>query len=291
VPKEPGDVFSDDVFPAVIDGLRRGLRATGRDLAIFLQEPNDDNLRSLGRIAARGLFDGLIISETSEDDPRIDYLLKQQKPFVAFGRSRLQQKFAWVDPDFEAATTQAVTRLCGDGHRHIVLLLTNSPRYCSVLTERAFVAAMAAFGLPRLPDSVLRLAPGEVGGAAVDAVLDHDRQPTAIVVNDALLAAGLYRRLSDRGLAPGTDISIVGVLPDSRAQLLLPKLAAFQTDWNAAGEKLAVAMDTELARAVSASPLGTGGQGPARTGPKLSRSIIPVIFEPGGSLKPVRPRQ
>src|SRR5579863_4577317 len=87
VPTGLDSVVINAVFLSVLDGLRRKLSERRLDLAIFLHEPEEELFGSLRRLTERGLVDGVIIANTQHIDPRIDYLIEEQKPFVAFGRS------------------------------------------------------------------------------------------------------------------------------------------------------------------------------------------------------------
>ena len=54
----------------------------------FSRGRRDDRLEPLRRVTERGLVDALIIADTLGRDPRVEYLTKLDKPFVAFGRTR-----------------------------------------------------------------------------------------------------------------------------------------------------------------------------------------------------------
>src|ERR1700721_480121 len=109
--KKSDGVVINAVFLSVLDGLRRKLSERRLDLAIFLHGPDEELFGSLRRLTERGLVDGVIIADTQHIDPRIDYLIAEKKPFVAFGRSLSGGAHPWVDPDFEAAVEGAVGHL------------------------------------------------------------------------------------------------------------------------------------------------------------------------------------
>ena len=132
----------------VLDGLKRRLGEHGLDLAIFLESGGDDRLGPLRRLTERGLADALIIADTEGIDPRVDYLLKLAKPFVAFGRTRTSVHHAWVDPDFEAAVEGAIERLVTLGHRRIGLALPDLRRNYLDLVATGYRRAMRTRGLP-----------------------------------------------------------------------------------------------------------------------------------------------
>jgi len=248
IPGGAGDPLINMVFLYVLAGLRRRLSHEGLDLAIFLEDGGDDRLEALRRVTERGLVDAVIISDTLGRDPRVDYLTKLDKAFVAFGRTRSQVRHAWIDPDFEAAVEGAVDHLAQLGHRRIALTLPDlKPNYLDLI-ERSYRRAMRRLGLG---DEAweLRWPPGERGGlAAAEALLNADPRPTAVLISDAMHAVALYRRLGEAGMLPGRELSIVGILPEARAQSLIPALTSYETDWAGIGDRLGEAVILELAR-------------------------------------------
>jgi len=269
VPSGQENTLINRVFLSVLDGLKRTLGERGLDLAIFLEAGNDDRMAALRRVTQRGLADALIIADTEPVDPRVEYLAGLGKPFVAFGRTRDSARHAWVDADFEAAAEAAVERLAALGHKRIALALPRLRTNYLDLIETGYRRAMLARGLGLDKRWGLRHAPGERGGLeAADALIRAEPRPTAILVSDLTHAIVLYHRLGEAGLRPGRDISIVGLLPEARAQYLTPALAAYQTDWTEIGRRLADAVTAEIA-----------GERSARV-----QVATPVEFSPGESV-------
>jgi DNA-binding LacI/PurR family transcriptional regulator len=286
VPSGTDSTLINTVFLSVLDGLKRQLGEHGLDLAIFLESGSDDRLGPLRRLTERGLADALIIADTEGVDPRVDYLLKLAKPFVAFGRTQTSTRHAWVDPDFEAAVEGAIERLVKLGHRRIGLVLPDLCRNYLDLVATGYRSGMRTRGL-RVDDRWdVRRPTGERGGLnAADALLGANPRPTAVLVCESMHAVALCRRLNETGLRPGQDISILGLLPDAPAQYLIPTLATYQTNWTEIGKTLADAVTSEI--------VATAADREAEEGsvPKLSHMRVqykmPVEFSPGESVRRV----
>jgi DNA-binding LacI/PurR family transcriptional regulator len=283
VPSGADNTLINTVFLSVLDGLKRRLGEHGLDLAIFLESGSDDRLGPLRRLTERGLADALIIADTEGVDPRVDYLLKLAKPFVTFGRTRTSAHHAWVDPHFEAAVEGAIERLVTLGHRQIGLALPDLRRNYLDLVARGYRRGMRTRGL-RVDDRwYVRRPTGERGGLnAADALLGADPRPTAVLVCESMHAVALYRRLNEAGLRPGQDISILGLLPDARAQYLIPTLTTYQTNWTEIGKMLADAVTSEIA-ATAADREPEEGSAPKLL-PARVQYKMPVEFSPGGSV-------
>lgn len=289
VPTSSDYALINAVFLSVLDGLRRSLSERRFDLAIFLHGHDEEPFGTLRRLTERGLVDGLIISNTLQVDPRIDYLIEKRRPFVTFGRSLSGAGHAWVDPDFEGAAEGAVDHLASLGHRRIALLLPQRPTNFLTIIHDAFLKAMTRRGLPLAPGCLLRRLDGEKGGYdAGEALLALDPAPTAIVLTDAMQSLGLYRKLHEKGLRPGRDISVIGVLPESSSQVLSPTLTAFQTDWTAIGARLGDALIAEMAHGAGSRPNRQAGtQAAPRTGQPI-QVLMPTSLRPGESVQPPR---
>jgi DNA-binding LacI/PurR family transcriptional regulator len=284
IPGGAGDALINMVFLYVLAGLRRRLSHEGLDLAIFLEDGGDDRLKALRRVTERGLVDAVIISDTLGRDPRVDYLTKLDKAFVAFGRTRSQVRHAWIDPDFEAAVEGAVDHLAQLGHRRIALALPDlKPNYVDLI-ERSYRRAMQRLGLGDKAWE-LRWPPGERGGlAAAEALLNADPRPTAVLISDAMHAVALYRRLGEAGMLPGRELSIIGILPEARAQSLIPALTSYETDWAGIGDRLGEAVILELARA--AERRRAGDVALMQRAKRPMQLKVPVEFKPGDSVGP-----
>lgn len=278
VPSGRDDTLINTVFLSVLNGLKRRLGEHGLDLALFLEDGSEDRLGALRRVTERGIADALIIADTESANSRVDYLLKLRKPFVTFGRTRTPARHAWVDPDFDAGVAAAIGRLVALGHRRIGLVLPDGPMHYLGLVEAAYRRALAERGLPLDPRWDLRRAAGERGGLdAADALLSADPPPTAALVTDSMHAVALYRNLSERGLRPGRDLSILALLPEARAQYLIPTLTTCQTDWTAIGERLADAVQAELL--IAEGEGGADGPPPTRV-----QALAPVALTSGESV-------
>ena len=286
VPSGTDNTLINTVFLSVLDGLKRRLGEHGLDLAIFLESGGDDRLGPLRRLTERGVADALIIADTEGVDPRVDYLLKLAKPFVTFGRTRTSARHAWVDADFEAAVEGAIERLVTLGHRRIGLALPDLRRNYLDLVATGYRRGMRTRGL-RVDDRWhVRSPTGERGGLnAADALLEADPRPTAVLVCEYMHAVALYRRLNEAGLRPGQDISILGLLPDARAQYLFPTLTTYQTNWTEIGMTLADAVTSEIV-AAAADREPEGGSVPKLLHARVQYKM-PVEFSPGESVNRV----
>ena len=158
--------------------------------------------------------DGLILSATNLDDPRIRYLLDEGFPFVAFGRSNPTWDFPWIDVDGTAGVRQAVEHLLALGHRRIACLTWPAASLTGQHRLAGYRQAMAEAGLTVAPEWMVRVVENDYAGAyhAAQQLLAADEgcRPTAIVCVSDLIAVGVLNAAADAGLEVGRDLAVSG---------------------------------------------------------------------------------
>lgn len=234
--------LADTIFMTVLDGLRACLADRALDLVVLLG-PQENANAYLRRVVERRLADGFIISDTQRIDPRITYLLERSIPFVAFGRSQSAGSYPWIDLDIEGAAESAVGRLAEMGHRRIALATRDNEINYGYIFVEAFKRALRRRQIAVEPEMFLRGANSEEGGYHVgEALLDMPCRPTAIVLAEDAMAVGLYRRLTEAGVAPGRDLAIIGFQERPSGRFLSPKLTCFRTPLRDLGVRLGEAL-------------------------------------------------
>lgn len=270
--------LADTIFMKVLEGLRAFLDGRNLDLMVLLSGPGENAYAYLRRVAARRLADGLIIAETQRIDPRIDYLLEKEIPFVAFGRSESGSGYPWIDLDFEHVAEEAVGRLASLGHERIAVATAASEINYSYVFANAFREALLRRGLPFDPQLVIRVDNSDDGGYEFGSrVLAMRRPPTAVVLVNEFMAIGLYRRMKEEGLIPGRDLAIVGFQEEPNSRLLTPRVTCFRTALPALGARLGEAL---LATIPAHAPSESAG--------RIIQELWPMEFVPGESDGPPR---
>jgi DNA-binding LacI/PurR family transcriptional regulator len=235
--------LADTIFMAVLEGLRAFLDSRNLDLMVLLSGPEEHAYAYLRRIGARRLADGLIIAETQRIDPRIDYLIEKDIPFVAFGRSESGSGYPWVDLDFGQVAADAVAHLASLGHERIAIASAAGGINYSHVVAEAFCDALQRGGLPVDRDLVLLVENSDDGGYELgNRIFAMRRPPTAVLVVNEFMAIGLYRSMQERGLVPGRDLAIVGFQEEPNSRLLTPRVTCFRTALPALGARLGEAL-------------------------------------------------
>lgn len=273
LPASGKKALADTIFMEVLEGLRAFLDSRNLDLMVLLSGPDENAYAYLRRVAARRLADGLIIAETQRIDPRIDYLLEKEIPFVAFGRSQSGSGYPWIDLDFEHVAEAAVARLASLGHQRIAVATTANEVNYSHVFANAFREALLRRGLPFDPRLVIRVENSDDGGYEFgNRILALSRRPTAAMLVNEFMAIGLYRSLKEHGLAPGRDLAIIGFQQEPNSRLLTPRITCFRTALPALGARLGEALLATIPAHARSESAG-----------KIIQELWPMEFLPGES--------
>ena len=207
-PLTPNDL-GDPHLLNVVAGMTRALDRAGMDLLIASAFAADE-LRTYTRMIRGRRVDGLVVARTQVHDARLEYLMQEQFPFVAYGRSRLSRPYTWFDFDNTAGGRLAVDRLISLGHRRIALIGASRRFSFALQRYEGFVAGMDAAGVGVEPDLLLETSLDRRGGyQATRQLLTRSPRPSAIVVDNHLAGVGVIRALLDKRIAIGSEISVV----------------------------------------------------------------------------------
>lgn len=216
------------------------LEKAGYHLLSFVIEQRTDTAiyRDLYR---RGQVSGFVLSNTTDNDPRIAYLIDKKIPFASFGRSNEDWRFPWVDVDGVSGMEQVVAHLAERGHRRIGLITWPEGSKAGSHRETGYLNGLAAIGIAPHPDWLFR---GEnslqTGAAGVNYFLSLpiDRRPTAIACVSDLIAASAINAAVTRGYMVGRDLAITGYDDSDLAEYLQPSLTSVRQPITEVGREI-----------------------------------------------------
>lgn len=230
---------SDGGLLRLLEGCRRGLRRRELDLIVLFRGPDEDPLDHLHRIVSRRIADAILLNQTCARDPRIAYLREARIEHVTLGRSAGSDSTDWVDFDFESAAVAAVRLFVSDGHRRLVLAVSEFGMNYEEIMAETFAAEAARAGLPRDAVQILQTRDGRLDAAGRAVFAAGRARPTAVLAGHEGIAAALYGDLSELGLRIGRDVALISTSPIIDNRALTPTLTHFSADLDAAGVALA----------------------------------------------------
>lgn len=231
--QEP-EISHDPYFLDLISGITDQAGRIGFDL-MFIRCQRKKELQTYQQVVRNRRVDGLIVVRTEVKDERIEYLLRENFPFVAFGHSsdNVPLDFPFVDVDNKRAVYEGVSHLIQLGHHHIGFI--GAPlRYTFGLDRlQGYKQAIAELKkesgkLSELDfDSVLIGNLTQAAGMeAMQQLLNLPQPPTAVFVCNNLMALGAIRAIEQAGLKVGSQIAMVGFDDNQWAEHLTPSLTA-----------------------------------------------------------------
>jgi DNA-binding LacI/PurR family transcriptional regulator len=182
----------------------------GYHMLTFAQA-DQTNVKSYEELIQMARVDGFVLSDIAYDDARIQYLMRTDVPFVAFGRANEGWHFPSVDIDDRLGMRLVVEHLLARGHKRIALL--SWPQGMRVGDNRAqgYRDALQAAGIP-LRDAWIGRTANSVDQAlfAAQQLMSAQPRPTAIACANDVMAFGVIRYLEQAGLQVGVDVAVTG---------------------------------------------------------------------------------
>ncbi len=201
----------------------------GYHLLAFPSPSSRDEVAVYRDLVKTNRVDGIILSATNIDDPRVAYLSDTKMPFVAFGRSNDDAPHPWVDVDGSVGVQLAVEHLVAQGYGRVGMLAW--PRGSRSGRDRyeGYREGLRQAGLSYDERWVARVehdADKAYQGMMALLQLPPAERPTAVVCVSDLVAIGAMNAIQDAGLRVGADIGVVGFDDIPLAQYLSPSLTS-----------------------------------------------------------------
>ncbi len=233
-----GDEAIDFARP-MIQGIGRAIAGTRYHLNVSPEFGPEQSVSAVRYVLDSRAADGLILTHTWPDDPRVTLLLDAGFPFVTHGRTASKRAHAFHDFHSEVFAERAVERLAAKGCRRLMLFIGDSNITNFSNITKAFRAAAKGHGVSAgiLEGGVSRGSPEEVRALGVDLARRADR-PDGIITDNEVRTIALLGGLQSAGLVPGRDMAVVykqtsGILPT-----FFPELDSIEEDVEAAGREL-----------------------------------------------------
>lgn len=214
--------LNNNVFLEMVGEISHELARHDIDLLLIADDEQADKHGYMRMVQGRRV-DALIVAHTLDDDPRLAQLQASGFPFLALGRSRLAQPYAWFDFDNYAGTCRATRHLIQQGHQRIALLGENNNQAFILQRRNGYLDALREAGLS---DAWLRSVPATRRGGyqATLELLRLPEPPTAIITDCNTHGDGAAMALAHLGRLTG-DNRVALVVYDG-----LPQDSIIETD-------------------------------------------------------------
>lgn len=221
--------FPQDYNPpsqGIMTSAARRCEELGYTLNLIVGSLAENDLLAIYR---SGQADAMILVEILAHDWRVELLRRHGQRFVMIGRCADLSGLSYVDYDIGAGMSDAVTHLAALGHRHIGLItlgeVTAHKEYgFTAWAKEGYSATCRQYNLtPYWRSAGLST---ESVMASVLQLLTGNPQITALVTPQDAGVPGILKAVGSLGLRIPDDISIVGLLDETVAEMTTPPLTA-----------------------------------------------------------------
>jgi DNA-binding LacI/PurR family transcriptional regulator len=212
-------------FGELLAGLTDGAADRGYHILLAPSTAEQSEAGMYSQLFRSGRVDGVIILDTTIDDPRIAAARSEQMPYICAGRA--EDDSAYVAIDGQAGMLEAMAHLIVRGHERIGLLQPPLEQTLAVDQDAGYREALAESGLPFDPLLIVEGGQSEAEGyAAAEELLALPEPPTALVAGTSALAFGALHAIHDQRRSVGKDIALISFEDTAAAAHTAPPLTA-----------------------------------------------------------------
>jgi len=202
----PEVLFQDIFFSGLFHGISEGLAE--REAGMMLWLANLSKEQTLERILGMRLFDGLLVTADTLDDPLVDGLVASDLPTVLIGHRHKDRSASYVDIHNERAAEQVVDHLISLGRTRIGHIAgrpggTSAEERLTGYLRAMHRAGLSTDGLVHRGD-YLTQSGVEGAGVLLEAGVD------AIFAASDTMALGSLQELRRRGIRVPQDVAVAG---------------------------------------------------------------------------------
>lgn len=276
-------------FPQLV----RAVEDAARDLgyAILLCNADDDPEREAAylELLVDRWVDGVVIAASSLGERHREWLADAPLPIVLVNSTDLEIGLSTIASDNYAGGALAARHLAELGHRRFGLITapprnTDGPARLDGARDALKSAGIAGDRILVAADEA-----GVAGGErAASDILRRDRQVTALIAYNDLMAIGAMRAVRAAGLRIPADVSITGFDNVDLSAYVDPPLTTIAQATSELGHWAVTQLAAELADRATGRAAGGGSSADAGVngGPEVSHVILPVWLEARGSTGP-----
>jgi len=224
----------------LISGISQFVGDTHYHLVVNPYGLDQDPLESVKYVVETGAADGVILSRTEPNDPRVRYLLEHRVPFATHGRTDMNLEHAYYDFDNERYTRMAVGLLQDRGRARISLIAPPATLTFSRHMVGGFRSEMKKNNLVDVDiENITTDSPYADIQTEIETLLATENRPNGIICGSSDAAVATVAAIEKLGLKLGKDIDVV--TKDSLGLLikLCPNLIVIPENFRIAGKNLA----------------------------------------------------
>lgn len=222
-------------FSNFVYGISDALSDTSYHLVVTPYSLSDP-MAPVRYIVETGSADGVILSRTQPDDPRVRYLLDNGVAFATHGRTEMGLVHPFHDFDNEAFAGIAINKLVARGRRRLALIGPPPALNYAKHTHLGFERGLRQNGLTAIPLTSIDI------DTPLRDVRDASRQlassnlpPDGLVCSALSSSFAVVSGFEAAGLSVGRDFDVVTKHSTELQRMLRPEIITIPEDFHAAG--------------------------------------------------------
>ncbi len=233
--------------PHMVMGISEVLANTSYHLILTPHDQNADPLDPVRYVVETGSADGIIISRTQPEDPRVRYLHERNFPFATHGRTDMNIPHAYHDFDNRRFAEVAVERLRALGRQRLAILHPPLKLNYGQDMVDGFGAAVDAHDLDEvsLRGLHIELSDDEISDG-IARIMTSRHRPDGIVCGSSSAVLAAVAGIEAAGFEIGKDIDLVGKESFDLLRKFRPAISVVCEDFRSAGSRLAEAVIAQI---------------------------------------------
>lgn len=232
----------------LVFGITEVLSGTPYHLVVTPYTHVKDPMMPIRYILDTGSADGVIISRTEPDDPRVRLLIDHGMPFATHGRTAMGIDHPFHDYDNDTFAYEAVRRLVSRGRRRIAVLQPPSKLTYFRHTREGFERALRDFGAEEAPFTTVNTDTSlDALRIATDALMRQPNHPDGMISLSSSATLALVAGIEAAGHRIGDTVDLVSKQPSDILPWIRPQIIAANEDFRLAGRELARALLDRIA--------------------------------------------
>ncbi len=157
-----------------------------------------------------GLADGAILFDTQDRDPRIEYLLSENIPFVIIGKNPFYKNISYVDLNNVKAGYIGAKYLIEKGHDSIIFFLGKESFTVNHDRAKGFLSACREFGIS---EALVEygITNAKIAYKKTKKLLEKSNIPRAIFISGDERAQGVYYAVYEKSLRIPEDVAVLSI--------------------------------------------------------------------------------
>ncbi len=227
----------------LITSIAQELRGTSYHMVVMPFFPDEDPMTPIRYLVETGSADGIILNQTTPNDPRILYLAAHHVPFATHGRTETGVDHPYFDYDNDAFSRLAVDALVERGRKQLLLIAPPRAHCYAGHMIGGFAATALARGVVA---EVLADTTSDDGATAIEAAMARRMAtgavPDGIICGSTTAAMAAVTGAELCGLHIGADFDLVAKEAIRFLRRFRPKMLVLHEDVGRAGAHLARAV-------------------------------------------------